>query len=188
MQSKNLLLPVFACALVLGTLFTVPSAFAQTPTPTPHQGFFQGLITFLEQRFGLDKTQVQSAINDYHNQVKANITPRPTLTADQMQSREKSRLDQLVTQGKINSSQEQAILTELSSLNSKYNLQSLSGDQRKTQMQAMQNELKSWATSQGIDPSILMFGMRPGGPRGFGMHGARGNWGNRPTPTPTPGS
>ncbi len=190
MKTQKLLVPFFAIVLVSGMFFVAPTAYAQTTNSTSHGNFFQGLIQYIAQKFGLDKTQVQSAVNSYQAQNKANITPRPTLTTQQIQDNDKSRLDKLVTQGKITPSQEQAILGELSSLRSKYNLsnmQSLTPQERQSQFQSMQNDIKTWATTQGINPSyVMMFGM--GGPRGRGMRGPGGHyggWGMKPTATPS---
>jgi hypothetical protein len=180
-------------ATIATLLVTAAPAFAQTPTPSQNGGFFQGLIQFIEQRFGLDKTQVQSAVKDYQSQRNATITPHPTMTQQQMTDREKSRLDKLVSSGKITNAQEQAILTELSSVWSQNmsSMQNETSQQRRTQMQSTQNTLKTWAQSQGINPMyVIPFG--GGGMRGgHGMmgKGGHGHWGN-PTgaPTPTPGS
>jgi len=181
-----------ATVATIAMLFgTAAPAFAQTTNSSQHQGFFQGLIQFIEQRFGLDKTQMQSAVQQYQSQRSATITPRPTQTQQQMEDREKSRLDKLVSSGKITSAQETAILSELSSEQSKYNLSSLQSEtpqQRKSTMQSMQSDLKSWAQANNINPMYVMpfGGMR----RGHGMmHGAHGHW-SHPSgaPTPTPGS
>lgn len=187
MKNKKLI-PTFALLVLLSTSLLAIPAFAQG-TSASKGGFFQGLITFIEQRFGLDKTQVQTAINDYKSQNKP--TPRPTLTPEQIQAQEKTRLDKLVSAGKITGDQETAILNELSSLRTQYNLSGLTGTQRKTQIQAMQTALKTWATDNNINIAYIMpmFG-------GFGRRGMRrpggysGNWGPSPsvttTPTPTP--
>lgn len=178
-------------ALVTTVLFSVaPIANAQTPGGQGNEGFFQGLMQFIEQKFGLDKSQVQSAVQQYQSQRDATITPRPTMTQQKISDREKSRLDKLVSSGKITSDQEQAILTELSSEQSKFSsLQGETPDQRKVTMQTIQNDLKTWAQSQNIDPMYVM-------PFGGGMHGGRGmmrgghrSW-NKPSgsPTPTQGS
>lgn len=176
-------------AFVTTVLFNISPAIAnaQTPGGQSHVGFFQGLIQFIEQKFGLDKNQVQSAVQQYQSQRDATITPRPTMTQQQMTDREKTRLDKLVASSKITSAQEQSILTELSTVWSQ-NMSSTQNEtpqQRKSQMQATQNTLKTWAQSQGINPMYVMsFG---GGMRGHGMKGGRGHWGN-PSVTPTPGS
>jgi polyhydroxyalkanoate synthesis regulator phasin len=185
MISKKILVPVFAFFVLLsGVLFVVPPAHAQG-TNSGNGNFFSGLVQFIAQKFGLDKTQVQSAINDYHTQNKANIALRPTPSAQDLQNRDKTRLDKLVSAGKITAAQEQAILDELTSLRLKYKFdKSLTTDQRKTQMQAMQADIKSWATSQGINPSyVMMFGIS--GLRGRGMREPGEGWGEKPSVTPT---
>lgn len=182
-------------ALVATVLLTVTPAIAnaQTTNGQSHTGFFQGLLQFIENEFGLNKSQVQSAVQQYKTERNATITPRPTMTQAQMQAREQSRLDKLVSSGKINSTQEQSILSELATVQSQYNWSSLQNDtpsQRQSQIQAMQNTLKTWAQSQGINPMYVMpFGGMRGGRGMMRGHGGRGNWGN-PTgaPTPTPGS
>jgi hypothetical protein len=86
-----------------------------------------------------------------------------------MQTREKQRLDKLVSSGKITAGQETAILAEFVTLQA----------QDKTNPKNMQNDWKIWATANGIDPTLVMpFG-------GMGGRTDRG-FGKRPTPTPTP--
>jgi hypothetical protein len=163
------------------------------PAYAAGNGFFGGsnflsnFVNFFSQKFGLDKTQVTNAMNDFHTQQMANTTPRPTPTQQQMDAREKARLDPLVTSGKITAAQETAIIAELDALHTKYPPSAgQTSDQRKTQMQNMQNDWKTWATANNIDPTIVGaagVGMMGGRGRGFG----RGNWGKTtPTPTPTP--
>lgn len=188
MKSHINLTRTLATAATVSILFaTAAPAFAQTANNQSHPGFFQGLIQFIEQKFGLDHSQVQSAVQQYQQQRNANITPRPTLTQQQMSDNEKARLDKLVSNGKITSGQETAILNELSTEQSKYNLQSDSSQQKRTDMQAMQNDLKSWAQSNNINPMYVMpFGGGMRGGHGM-MKGGRRNWGgswNKPSPTP----
>ena len=166
--------------LVAIVIATIPAANAQT-NATTQPNFFQGLIQSIAQKFGLQQSQVQSVVNDYHQQQKQKMQQN-------MQDRQKQRLDQLVKDGKITSTQETLIINELASLRNKYNPENMKDktpDQRKTQMDSMQNEFKAWAQSQGIDPSIIMpgFGM---GPRGR----MKVRWGDRKnnisvTPSPT---
>lgn len=191
MERNKIIIPLVVMVMGFGMLAVVPAAYAQTPGAPAHMGFFQGWVQFFAQKFGLEKTQVQNAMNEYHAQVKANITPRPTLSAQQMQDREKSKLDGLVSSGKITTAQEQALMNELAALRQKYPFdQNQTPDQRKTHMQAMQTDLKAWAQTQGIDPTLVMsrFGMR-GKMDGDDMHGRRGGrgyWGQQPVPTITP--
>jgi hypothetical protein len=182
MKKQKLLVAISTIILTGTTFLAVPQIFAQSPANNQHLNFFQELVQFFSQKFGLDKTQVQSALTDFKNQQKANITPRPTFSPQQMTDREKTRLDQLVKDGKITTDQETAIINKLASLRTKYNLGSqntLTADQRKTQTTNMRDEIVAWAKSQGIDSSYVMGGFGTGG-RGPGggdndMRG-RGNW------------
>ncbi|HSX40443.1 MAG TPA: hypothetical protein VLF68_02415, partial [Candidatus Saccharimonadales bacterium] len=138
--------------------------------------FFSGLIQFLSQKFNLDQNQVKSAVTDFKNQHKQNVQQT-------MQDREKARLDKLVTQGKITSAQETAIISELSALRTKYNLGNKTNEtpqQRKQDFRNFQNDWNTWAKSQGIDPTLIM----PLGRMGMGERGF-GKWGKL-SPTPTP--
>lgn len=197
MKSKKIILPFIILFFAAGTLFITPQAEAFN-FGAGGDGLLSNLIQFISQKFGLDKNQVQNAVNEYKNQVRASITPRPTLSPQDIQAREKSRLDYLVQRGKITADQKKAILDELTTIRSKYsldNLKNLTPDQRRTKLQEMQNELKDWAKAHNIDQSFLVPGFgfgRFGGMSGFekkGMMGkyGRGMWGNpRSTHSPTP--
>jgi len=188
MNKQKFTIALATITLLTTVLFATPAAFAAGPNTNSGGNFFQGLISFISQKFGLDKTQVQTTINDYKTQNKP--TPKPTLTPDQIQAREKTRLDKLVTAGKITSAQETLILAELSVLRLKYApvaLKNLTAAQKKQQLQAEQADIKTWATANSIDPKYVMPGFGLGR---MGMGGLRGNhfgWSaNSLTPTPTP--
>lgn len=181
MISKQKLLPI-ASVVILGSssFFMTGQAFAANG-PTGNSNFFPGLIQFIAQKFGLDQATVKTVVTNYSNQQKQ--------TAQQnAQSRHKTRLDALVKSGKISQAQEDAIIIELAALKAKYNPANFKNEtaaQRKQNFQNEQNDLKTWATSQGIDFSIItsMMGGRPGG---MG-NGFRGHWGGKNiSPTPTP--
>jgi len=190
MKIQKILIAFTVIILTGMALIAVPQVYAQTTGIGTHMNFFQDFIQFISQKFGLDETKVQSAITEYKQQRKATITPRPTLTPQQMVDSEKTRLDQLVKDGKITSDQETAIINELSALRAKYNsgsLKDLTPDQRKTRMNTVRDEIISWAKSQGIDSSYVMpgFAMRNRGP---GMRGRGKEWNERigiVSPSPT---
>jgi len=170
-------------AMILGLTILTPAYAAEASANKPN--FFSQMVTFIAQKFGLDKTQVQTAVTQFKQQKK-------TENQQNMQNREKTRFDQLVKDGKITQSQEDAILKEMADLKTKYNpanMKNLTVAQRQQQMQAQQAELKAWAQANGIDLTVLM-PVRPSGmPRPTGMNGKFPGRGGRRgvwlTPTPT---
>jgi len=162
-------------------IIAVAPACAATTTTTNQTNFFQGLVNFIAQKFGLDKTQVQTAVSDYANQ-------RKIAMQENRQNREKTHLDSLVTKGTITSEQEQQILNEQAKLHSEYtpaSFKNLNAAQRQAQMQKEQAEIQAWSTSTGISATYLRWGSGFGMGRGMRHFG----WGNStPTPTPTPSS
>lgn len=179
MNLKKIATPLFLLIFVGGIISPLP-AFAASSTTPSQQNWLSGLVQFISQKFGLDKTQVQTAINQYHTQVQQ------TRQQD-AQNREKTRLDSLVSSGKITASQEQAILTELATLRSKYNpanSQSLTLQQRQQQFEQLRSDFTAWAKSQGIDPTLIMpvRGMMGG----MGMYRGWDHDADSQSPTPTP--
>ena len=158
-----------AVIVMLGAISTAALPAYASDGSTGGGNFFSGLIQFISQKFGLDKTQVQTAISDYKTQYKQK---RPTPDPAKIDAMEKNRLDKLVSAGKITSDQESAILTELAALRAKYpmNISGQTKEQRQQNVQNFQNDWKTWADSQGINPELIMPG--PGGIR----KGMRGRW------------
>jgi hypothetical protein len=166
MFSKKLLIPVFAVVVVGSTLIGVSTTHAQGGK-SPFSGLAQAIATSL----GVDQSKVQSAITAYMQQQKGN-------GQQNMAQIQKKRLDQLVSQGKITTVQETAILNELATLKNQNNpssFQNMTQAQRQQAMQDQKNAITSWASSHGINPAYVM-------PFGGGR---RGGW-HKPTGTPTP--
>lgn len=163
-----------AVAIGGAAIFGTGMVFAQSSN-NPESGLVQAIA----QKFNLDQTQVQGVFDQFRSTQKANMTQK-------MQQMEDQRLTNLVTQGKITNDQKTAIETELAALKAKYlaNLGSLTPDQRKQAMQNYQNDLKSWASSQGIDQSLLA----PKFDLGMGRRGFGKGWHNmspKPSASPT---
>lgn len=177
-MSKKKTIVTLLTTVILGLTILGPSVYAQTNSNSNKGNFFTSFIEFIAQKFGLDKTQVQTAVNQYKQEKKVNAQQN-------MQDRNKARFDQLVKDGKITQDQENAILAELSALRSKYNpsnMKNLTADQRKQQMQAEQDELKAWAQTNKIDYALIMPAKGPNGINGGRKGMMRGNW-NKPSPT-----
>ena len=169
-------------------VLVVTSAMLVTPVHASTGGwfgggtFFSNFISFFAQKFGLDKTQVQSAMQDFRAQHKATITPRPTMTPAARQAQEKARLDKLVSQNVITQAQEDAILAELTAVQAKYPVNtSQTPAERQSRQAAIQAELTTWAKANNINPQYV------GGFMGRGTDGqGRGpGWGRRGGPRPS---
>lgn len=171
-MNKKKAVSLIAVAVLIGSLFaTTQSAYAANGGFLGGN-FFTNFIHFLSQKFGLNLTtaQVQSAVQDFKQQRKAMITPRPTMSPQQQQDAEKKRLDPLVIQGKITTAQESAIIAELDLVRSENKFDpNETPAERKAQMTNIQNALTVWAKANSIDPTYMTFGgMGRGIGRGMG--------------------
>lgn len=166
-------------SLVLPSVTVLP-AFAASDS-AGGTTFFSGLVQFIAQKFGLDQAQVKTAVDEYHAQQKTQVQQK-------MKDREKTKLDQLVKDGKITSDQEEAIIAEQAALKQKYSPDKLKDQtpaERKTDFQNMQKEIEAWATSKGIDPTYVMPGLGHGGPMMRSKRGGAWRTASSVTPTPT---
>ncbi len=147
--SRKLLISGAVITAVGLTSMGTTAVFAQAGTRP-------SLIALLAQKLGIDQSKVQTAFD----QIKSE---RQTTMQQKFQ-------DRLVKDGKLTEVQKQAVLTEFASLKSKYGadaLKNMTPSERKQAFADEQNELKSWAQSQGIDLSLIKPGMQM---KGMGMH------------------
>jgi predicted transcriptional regulator len=175
--SRNVIMPAMAGILAVSLYVGALPVYAQTPGNR-----FEGLVEAIASKFGLNQTQVQTFMDQFFAQKKQTVQQT-------MQNREKTRLDGLVSLGKITAAQETAIIDKLTQVRtdaSKQDFRNMTPQQRQDAMQKRRDDLTAWAKSQGIDPTVLTPGNGMMG-RGGGM-GRRGGWwrGNGTTPAPTP--
>jgi hypothetical protein len=150
LKKKNII--TILSVLLIGLTVLVPAYGAEVNTS--HPNFFSQFISFIAQKFGLDKTKLQNAANQFKEQKKTEIKQNKL-------NPEKARLDQLVKDGKITQAQEDLILKELTDLRTKYspaNLKILTAEERQKQMQAEQDELKAWLQANSINLNLIMPG------------------------------
>jgi len=166
MQFKKSFVPAIAILVVGGSLLgTSTLVYAESQNPQ-----LTGLAQALASKFHLNQSDVQTEISSYIQQHKDDLQQK-------MADRQKARLDTLVSQGKITTAQETAILNEYKTLQTQYGPAALTGKTFAQKIQAKKDErnaLTTWANSQGIDPQyVLPF-------EGLRKRGA----GNQLTPTP----
>lgn len=163
MSKRKLVLSFITVAVIGLGIFNLNPVYAQTNSSTPKNPF-ASLVDLIVQKFGLDKNQVQSVVDQYQ-------TDQKQKREENMSKQKENRLDKLVKDGKITEAQKQAILKEIADLKNKYNpanFNKMTQAERKQQFQSEQDEIKTWTSTQGIDPSYVM----PGFGMGFrgGMH------------------
>lgn len=132
--------------LVLSFSAVVP-VYAQSISPTPSHSFFGEIASFFGNLFnqsGQQETTMQVHQRTYPMQGVTPGQPAPSgamvlnPSGQPMQQQyEQIRLSRLVQDGKITQTQEQEILTELTSV---------------------QNQLKTWAQNEGINPDYVLQG------------------------------
>lgn len=181
MPTRRKILPVtLATVFGLSVMLSALPVYAQTPTQTPTKvAFFDGLVKFIADKFNLDQEQVKSAINEYQASHQAEMQKKREIEM-------KSRLDQLVKDGKITQEQETAIIAEMKVLQDKYKVgtkDSMSPQDHKAQFDAMREEIQAWSKEHNIDAKYLMPGFS--GKVKMGMRHGMGN-NHLPTITVTP--
>lgn len=151
-MTKHITLVLSVFVIVFSTVVPV---YAQTPTPSTTQGFIGEIANFFGSLFHQGGQQVTTMQYHGQNMPMQGVTPgqpapsgaygpRPSGQPSQ-QMFEQMRLNRLVQQGSITQTQEQEIETELTSV---------------------QNQLKSWAQSEGINPEYVVGGpMMGAGPQ-----------------------
>lgn len=147
MSKKKYLLPTIG-AMVLVASITVGQVRAQESSSG-------ALAQTIAQKFGLDKTQVQSAIDQFR-QTKFSTRQQ------RMKEAKLKRLDTLVSLGKITSEQKDAILVQQAKLESQHpsdSFKNMTPEERKKVFQAERAEIGAWAKIQGLDPRYVHMGL-----------------------------
>lgn len=144
-------------------MLIVPTVFALTvlfSTPASAQTNYQTLSQKIAQKFGLKEADVNEVFREHqierHNQRQEQMT---------------LKLDQMVKDKKITGEQKTAILAKLNELWKKHMdnraaLREMTPEQRKNEMEKLEQELKDWANQNNIDLSQF-------GKRGFWKMGSR---------------
>jgi hypothetical protein len=175
MISKKIVTPILTMALISGLIFTAAVPVYAQESGTKQENFFVNIFHKLMQTFGFEKSTVQlpgqeNSRDNQMNPPEGSPEALPSGTAGQpkdMTKMNEERLSKLVTDGKITETQKAAILAELAIVQSKYSADSmkdLTDTERQTKMKTMQDELKAWAKTQGIDESYVI----QAGPQGAG--------------------
>jgi hypothetical protein len=147
-SKKYLILPVAILGMVAILAWSAPgkvSAF----TGTKHKGEFAAVIA---QRFGLDQTQVEETIQQFHSR-------EMETRLQEMRSRFAAKLQTSVAQGNLTETQRQAILEKHDEMEDKIqdlHDQELSPEDFRELRADIHDEMQAWAQDQGIDFDVFL--------------------------------
>lgn len=145
-------------SIALATAMMINSgAYAQGQN-VKQENFFESIIQKISEKFGLKKEDVKQIVD---SEMKAK---HETRQADIKKNAE-SKLTELVKAGKITENQKQLILKKQEENQAKRDaefdsMKNLTPEQRRDAMEKNRDEMKAWATQNGIDINYLMFGGR----------------------------
>lgn len=156
MQKKFLVIPI----LFLG-LAGVIASYGIAKADNTSTGPYATLIQKIAEKFGLNQTEVQAVFDEARGEQMAQMQ-------EQNRERFQEQLDNMVENGKITSAQEASILAKHEEAQTQMQaMQGLTAEERKTAMEALREEMKTWAETNGIDMPFMMMG-------GFGARGGKG--------------
>ncbi|MCI0479291.1 hypothetical protein L0Y59_01995 [Candidatus Uhrbacteria bacterium] len=121
---------------------------------------FENLIQSISTRFGLDAEEVRQVFDEERGRVQeqrqAGMTERHT-----------ERLAQAVTDGDITQAQADLILAKLSEMQAfRESLRDMTPDERQAALETRKDDLKEWATANGIPERFLPMAGRMGAGQG----------------------
>lgn len=131
------------------------------------------LVTAIAQKFNLNPSDVQQVFNKQKAQMEAQCQQQRIQMEVKMQQQFTDRINQAVTDGKLNQEQADKILVKKAELEAqKANLQNQGKDESRTVLKEQMDSLKQWAADNNIPQEYIPF-------TGFGMKGIRGGAGMR---------
>lgn len=147
--TKKYIIPtMFMLGVILIGLTSVSPALAQEDSQ------YSSIITKIAEKFNLNPSDVQAVFEEEKNGHKADMYARLV-----------EKLDSMIGDGKITKEQKETILKKHEEIENKMlEMQGKTPEERKTEMEALRSELKSWAEEQGIESPLFM--MRGGGHKG----------------------
>lgn len=149
LKNKFFLISLIAGLVGLGIIGTSTVRAEENPNHP-----LSGLVQAITQKFGLNQSEVQSVFDQYHEQQREEKQV-------QMQQRLEERLNSDVESGKLTTEQKKLILEKFSQLEQERENESFANmtqEERRQELEKRKADLQSWAESQNIDPSYLMFG------------------------------
>lgn len=154
--NKKIIAPILVVAVMI-----VASAYV-LPVYARRGAGSEDMVTRLAEKLGVDESEVQEVFDE----------AKAERHAEMMQMLEE-KLQKLVGEGKLSQELMDEWLDKVSEFHSEMDsFSSLTPDERREMMKEHRDEMKIWMDENGIDPSVLGFGMRMmngKGHEGFGF-------------------
>ncbi len=173
MNLKTIKTLAITSAIVAGVAaFGTTAIHAATNTNTATRpNPMANLITTLSQKFNLNQADVQKIFDEQHVQMRQERGAKHTEEL-------KTRLAQVVTNGKLTQVQADLIIAKHTELRTfAESLKDKTPAERQTAMKTKIDELKKWAATNGIPEQFAFFGQMGGHGGGRGPGGAKGGKG-----------
>jgi hypothetical protein len=162
-MNKKFILPIMAIAFAAIPIWGATHAYAQS-TSTDSTKPFSSIVQKLVSKFGLKEADVKAVFEEERTERQA-----------QMEAKFVANLDQAIKDGKLTDAQKQLILSKRQEMESAFKANegkdpsTMTPTERQAQGKTQMQELKDWATKNGIDLKYLMGGGEMH--KGMGMRG-----------------
>lgn len=161
-MNKSILLPTLAAVFIGGAILSTSHVLAQGSNNQAT------LVERLATAFGKNQDDVQAVFDQFHTDRQAERT-----------AQYEAKLTEAVQNGSLTDAQKQLILAKHAELQAQRatefeTMRNLSSDERRALMQQRHDEMEAWASSNGIDESLLLMGEGPGRGGEFGMGRGKG--------------
>ena len=153
MKSKKIVIPTIALAILsLVSVLGVRSVRADENSTYPP------IVQKLVERFNLNTEEVQQVFDEARGERQ-----------QEMQVRFEERLNQAVSEGKINQEQKEAIMAKKDEMKAnRGEFKDLTPEERHQNREAHRQEMETWAEENGIDLSLMPMLLGGGHRGGFG--------------------
>ena len=164
-MSRKYFLYIVAPAIAVVAVGAIAMSSVSAASVAGNTNSVSNLVNALAQKFNLNPADVQQVFNDNQAQMKA-----------QMQQKETDRINQAVTDGKLNQDQANKIIAKKAELETqqatfKASLEGKTKAEIQAAMKIQMDSLKQWATDNNIPMQyLMMFGGARHGRFGMGPH------------------
>lgn len=153
MKSKKIIISAIALAIL-----SLVSVLGVRSVRADEKGVYPPIVKKLVERFNLNTEEVQQVFDEAREERQ-----------QEMQARFEERLNQAVSEGKINQEQKEAIIAKKDEMKAnRGKFKDLAPEERHQNREAHRQEMETWAEENGIDLDLVPMLLGGGHRGGFG--------------------